>query len=230
MRAEELVDGVGGVRVSPLISVERRNPYGSVPGLDDEELATPEELERQVMLAEWGPVLALPVRGIKIVAMDWKRYYRDLLQLHPDLRVYTIGRKVSPFRFNPLIPPPGATFFGRPVLQSPTAVHMPDVLESFGPESVSELPLSGPIPVELDPFFVRKAGPVRNPRPEGVGEIHERFGVHDSVHLQQTKLARLRAATEQKDGCQESSYSVSVDSTVHRGVPLRKSAPPGRGP
>jgi DNA helicase HerA-like ATPase len=44
-------------------------------------------------------------RGIKVVALDWKRGYRDLMALHPKLRVYTIGRKVSPFRFNPLIPP-----------------------------------------------------------------------------------------------------------------------------
>jgi len=29
------------------------------------------------------------------------------MRLHPKLRVYTIGRKVSPFRFNPLIPPAG---------------------------------------------------------------------------------------------------------------------------
>jgi len=46
-------------------------------------------------------------RGIKVLAMDWKRGYRDLRQVHPDLQVYTIGRGVSPFRFNPLIPPPG---------------------------------------------------------------------------------------------------------------------------
>jgi hypothetical protein len=49
--------------VSPLLSQERKNRYGSVPGLDDEELADPVELERQVMIQEWGPVLALPVRG-----------------------------------------------------------------------------------------------------------------------------------------------------------------------
>ena len=48
---------------SALRRAERESPYGSVPGLDDEELATPEELERQVMREEWGPVLALPVRG-----------------------------------------------------------------------------------------------------------------------------------------------------------------------
>ena len=46
-------------------------------------------------------------RGIKIVAMDWKRGYRDLLQLRPDIQVFTVGRNVSPLRFNPLIPPPG---------------------------------------------------------------------------------------------------------------------------
>lgn len=45
--------------------------------------------------------------GVHVLAMDWKRGYRDLLQHHQDLRVYTIGRDVSPLRFNPLIPPPG---------------------------------------------------------------------------------------------------------------------------
>ncbi|MEN6425871.1 MAG: DUF87 domain-containing protein [Phycisphaerales bacterium] len=46
-------------------------------------------------------------RGLKVVALDWKRGYRDLMALNPKLRVYTIGRNVSPFRFNPLIPPAG---------------------------------------------------------------------------------------------------------------------------
>lgn len=46
-------------------------------------------------------------RGTRVLALDWKRGYRDLLTLQPDLRVYTIGRSVSPFRFNPLIPPTG---------------------------------------------------------------------------------------------------------------------------
>jgi len=46
-------------------------------------------------------------RGIKVLALDWKRGYRDLLSVQPDLHVHTIGRDVSPFRFNPLIPPPG---------------------------------------------------------------------------------------------------------------------------
>ena len=46
-------------------------------------------------------------RGIKVLALDWKRGYRDLMSHHDSLRVYTIGRGVSPFRFNPLIPPAG---------------------------------------------------------------------------------------------------------------------------
>ena len=45
-----------------LVQVERDSGYGSVPGLDDEELANPEELERQVFMQEWGPILALPDR------------------------------------------------------------------------------------------------------------------------------------------------------------------------
>lgn len=51
--------------VSPLLSEDRKNRYGGVPGLDDEELADPCELERQVFLQDWGPVLRLPVRGSK---------------------------------------------------------------------------------------------------------------------------------------------------------------------
>ena len=51
--------------VSPLLSEDRQNRYGGVPGLDDEELADPCELERQVFLQDWGPVLRLPVRGSK---------------------------------------------------------------------------------------------------------------------------------------------------------------------
>jgi hypothetical protein len=40
---------------------------------------------------------------------DWKRNYRDLTEspLHKDLIIFTVGRDVSPFHFNPLIPPKG---------------------------------------------------------------------------------------------------------------------------
>ena len=47
------------------VRVERSSGYGSVPGLEDEELADPAELERQIMLAEWGPILALPVKSVR---------------------------------------------------------------------------------------------------------------------------------------------------------------------
>ena len=50
---------------SALLKAEKRNLYGSVPGLDDDELANPTELERQVYREEFGPVLALPARGTK---------------------------------------------------------------------------------------------------------------------------------------------------------------------
>ena len=41
----------------------QRNAYGIVSGLDGEELANPEELERMVFLQDWGPVLALPSKA-----------------------------------------------------------------------------------------------------------------------------------------------------------------------
>ena len=42
---------------------ERPSQYGSVPGLDDEELADPDELAKYITKQEWGPILNLPVRG-----------------------------------------------------------------------------------------------------------------------------------------------------------------------
>ena len=56
-------DGEIVVPASALLRVERDTDYGSVPGLDDDELASPAELERWVMIREWGPILALPVNG-----------------------------------------------------------------------------------------------------------------------------------------------------------------------
>ena len=55
---EQLVDGV---RYGPVVR-ERPDRYGSVPGLDDEELADPEELDRWAMHQQWGPIMDLPVR------------------------------------------------------------------------------------------------------------------------------------------------------------------------
>jgi len=40
---------------------------------------------------------------------DWKWNYRDLTAKtdFADLDIFTVGRNVAPFYFNPLIPPPG---------------------------------------------------------------------------------------------------------------------------
>jgi hypothetical protein len=54
---------VEDVPVSAVLQVKRDSRYGSVPDLDDEELADPEELERQVVAEQWGPILALPSQG-----------------------------------------------------------------------------------------------------------------------------------------------------------------------
>ena len=60
----ETIETENGIVVpaSVLGMVERETGYGSVPGLDDDELADPAELERWVMLQEWRPILALPVQ------------------------------------------------------------------------------------------------------------------------------------------------------------------------
>jgi len=44
---------------------------------------------------------------IPFMIFDWKRNFRDLLQLQgfDDVQIFTIGRETAPFRFNPLIPP-----------------------------------------------------------------------------------------------------------------------------
>ncbi len=42
---------------------------------------------------------------------DWKRNYRDVIELLGTGRImlFTVGRDIAPFRFNPLIPPAGTT-------------------------------------------------------------------------------------------------------------------------
>ena len=50
---------------SALLKREHSNRYGSVPGLNDSELADPDELERQVLMQEFGPILALPIKTSK---------------------------------------------------------------------------------------------------------------------------------------------------------------------
>jgi len=55
-------------------------------------------------------VLNLLKHGKPFLVFDWKRNYRDLLSLDcgKEILVFTVGRSVSPFYFNPLIPPPGS--------------------------------------------------------------------------------------------------------------------------
>lgn len=55
-------DGVE-VPESALLKLQDDGGYGGVEGLADEELADPAELERQIYVAEWGPILALPCTG-----------------------------------------------------------------------------------------------------------------------------------------------------------------------
>ncbi len=47
--------------------------------------------------------------GKPFLVFDWKRNYRDLLgkREFADMLVFTVGRDITPFRFNPLMPPPG---------------------------------------------------------------------------------------------------------------------------
>ena len=102
MEQEEKFEVWDGVEVaeSPLFRRERSNPYGSVPGLDDEELLGPAELERLYRRQELGPILDLPVmtkRGRLRPTIDEDGYIdwgalgtKDFERLRPkfDKRLY----------------------------------------------------------------------------------------------------------------------------------------------
>ena len=49
-----------GAEVAPPAWIQPVNKYGSVEGLDEEELASPAELERAYYQELWGPILLLP--------------------------------------------------------------------------------------------------------------------------------------------------------------------------
>ena len=55
----EVHDGVE-VAAPVLLKCEKGNRYGSVEGLSDEELADPDELQRQIGREQWGGILMLP--------------------------------------------------------------------------------------------------------------------------------------------------------------------------
>ena len=47
-------------------------------------------------------------QSIPWLVFDWKRTgYRDLLSVYDNIQIFTVGRDVSPFYLNPLVPPPG---------------------------------------------------------------------------------------------------------------------------
>lgn len=60
---EDEYEGIDGAPVAAAFAEGKTNRYGSIRGLADEELADPDELERQVIAEQWGPVLALPVKS-----------------------------------------------------------------------------------------------------------------------------------------------------------------------
>ncbi|MEK6677587.1 MAG: hypothetical protein AABZ47_18280 [Planctomycetota bacterium] len=68
---DQHVETCDGVVVPAPAALERwPRRYGSIADLPDEELADPEELERQVFFQEWGPILALPVRRAPRIRAD----------------------------------------------------------------------------------------------------------------------------------------------------------------
>ena len=76
MRQEANMETENGVVVPASALLQRqRNRYGSIPDLPDEELASPEELERLVFQQEWGPVLHLPVRGGNPIKPNIDEYF-----------------------------------------------------------------------------------------------------------------------------------------------------------
>lgn len=75
-QGEQMETWNGVVVAAPAWFVRNKRPrYGSVPGLLDEELANPRELERQVFLQEWGPILTLPVRRARVVEPNIDEYF-----------------------------------------------------------------------------------------------------------------------------------------------------------
>lgn len=60
-----------------------------------------------VMLVLWSFIK----ERVPFLVLDWKRNYRDLLAVRgtEDVEIFTVGRSIRPFKFNPWIPPPGFT-------------------------------------------------------------------------------------------------------------------------
>ena len=58
---------------SALLKRGRPNKYGSIPDLDDDELADPDELQRMVIQQELEPLLMLPTKPAKPWMMPMRR-------------------------------------------------------------------------------------------------------------------------------------------------------------
>jgi hypothetical protein len=52
-------------------------------------------------------IRSLIQKQIPFIIFDWKKTHRNLLSIFPGIKVFTVGRHINPFYFNPLIPPPG---------------------------------------------------------------------------------------------------------------------------
>ena len=85
------------------VEVIRDTGYGSVPGLDDSELAGPAELLRQIAIEQWGPILEIPVEPVKSLIrptidergnLDWGAFGTvDFERLFPfDKKRYVIDQ------------------------------------------------------------------------------------------------------------------------------------------
>ena len=72
MDKEEIFYIEEGVEVAPPAWQKPTNKYGSIEGLEDEELATQAELERIYYQDLWGPVLMIPVKKSSSPAWDVK--------------------------------------------------------------------------------------------------------------------------------------------------------------
>jgi hypothetical protein len=51
-------------------------------------------------------IKSLVEQKIPFIIFDWKKTHRNLVSIFPSIKVFTVGRSIAPFYFNPLIPPP----------------------------------------------------------------------------------------------------------------------------
>lgn len=97
------------------------------------------------------------------LVFDWKRNYRDLVQMaNEDIKVFTPGRRISPFTFNPLRFPPGT----EPTIWAKKIVEMIS-LAYFGGEGSNDILL------------------------RAIHKVYESFGVYDGTVTKWPTLSDL---------------------------------------